>query len=193
MRRKVSLEHLPSGKLMFQAEAAQQAKLAALKSWSHLDPFTPLSMRAVTDNLLYNLVREDYKERYMTNPAFMADTSASSSSRSRSDTPEPRSKKRKTDGAHSVPDSEDEGEGEDENEADSDASDEVVVPGRRKRPARAPKPKPKTASSSKFSFSSSDAERRHNLRTMAENGQGGRITYVFERVSKPGYEVGGEV
>lgn len=51
---------LQTAKMRRHAERAQQAKLASLKEWSHIDACKPSSIENLKDNLLYNLVRDDY-------------------------------------------------------------------------------------------------------------------------------------
>ena len=171
----------------------------------------------MSDNLLYNLTREDYKTWDLKNDvaALKAETSttASTSTSSRSDTPEgPAAKKRK--GLMEVMDAA-MAEALNDSAANSqpeDSDDEVIVPSRRKRTSQRINESPpedseeeavvpsrrkrastrlKEAEKNKLSsqmFIPAAVERKHNVRTLAEQGQGGRIMYVFEKVSKSGFE-----
>jgi DNA repair and recombination protein RAD54B len=172
-----------------QVEAAQHAKLAALKQWRHMDPFNADSIRKVADHLLYNLARDDYKTYEMN-----GDKKATSTSTSTWDTTdvEPAAKKRKVGimdvintareeaSQASVPDSEAEDGG--------DSDEEDFVPSHRKRKSVRLKAVAKTGAKTKIFIATEKEDKKYNLRTMADGGQGGRITYVFERVSKSGYE-----
>lgn len=55
--------------MLRQTERAQQAKLAALKEWSHIDACKADSIETLNDNLLYNLVRDDYEAFKSSNSA----------------------------------------------------------------------------------------------------------------------------
>lgn len=51
----------PTPKQLRQVERAQQAKLAALKEWTHIDSCKPATFKDMRDNLLHNLVCDDYE------------------------------------------------------------------------------------------------------------------------------------
>lgn len=170
--------------MLRKTERAQQAKLAALKEWRHLDAFNGQSFRDVHDNLLYNMMREAYKEEEDTSLGVNTGTSTGPSGASTPTDGMPPAKKRK-----GVFDFIDMAVEEAETEATStivvDSTDEeeedddepLELPRRRKR---------SSGGSSKTTGTpvSADSRKKHNLRKIAEGGQAGRVMFVFEKQSK---------
>lgn len=145
-----------------QAERAQQAKLAALKAWDHLDIFNAEAVKSVDDNVLYNLVRDDLKAHPNTAPRGGSPLSEATGG----------AKKRR--GPHGSDESfarDSDNDHVSASEEDGD-SEPVMLPRRRKR------------GSAKSKDIGMGRERQHNLRDLADNRQGGRITFLFQKKSQ---------
>ncbi|KIR82076.1 DNA repair and recombination protein RAD54B [Cryptococcus gattii EJB2] len=144
----------PTPKMRRKAIKEQKNKLAALKHWAHFDPFELASFRGIQDSLLYNVLFDSWE----------------------------------TDG---VPLSENvraygsldfEGPYE-QDEDDPDSDNEALVPKKRKLgmvQTTAALKKTRTTDEEDTRFN----QRRRNLKSIAESGGTGRVTFVFEKISK---------
>nr|KIR87253.1 DNA repair and recombination protein RAD54B [Cryptococcus tetragattii IND107] len=144
----------PTPKMHRKAIKEQKNKLAALKRWAHFDPFQLASFRGIQDSLLYNVLFDSWE----------------------------------TDG---VPLSENiraygtpgfEGPYE-RDEDDPDSDNEALVPKKRKFgmvQTTAALKKTRTTDEEDTRFN----QRRRNLKSIAESGGTGRVTFVFEKISK---------
>nr|KIR48900.1 DNA repair and recombination protein RAD54B [Cryptococcus bacillisporus CA1280] len=144
----------PTPKMRRKAIKEQKNKLAALKHWAHFDPFELASFRGIQDSLLYNVLFDSWE----------------------------------TDG---VPLSENiraygsldfEGRYE-RDEDDPDSDKEALVPKKRKFgmvQTTAALKKTRTTDEEDTKFN----QRRRNLKSIAESGGTGRVTFVFEKISK---------
>ncbi|KJE04087.1 DNA repair and recombination protein RAD54B [Cryptococcus gattii NT-10] len=144
----------PTPKMRRKAIKEQKNKLAALKHWAHFDPFELASFRGIQDSLLYNVLFDSWE----------------------------------TDG---VPLSENvraygsldfEGPYE-QDEDDPDSDNEALVPKKRKLgmvQTTAALKKTRTTDEKDTRFN----QRRRNLKSIAESGGTGRVTFVFEKISK---------
>lgn len=151
-----------------QANKAQQDKLAALKVWAHIDAFDGKAIRGVKDNLLYNMLRQAFKDdeakaaRMKGEPPIKklrGDSDSFSSSRSAS----PSIKL----------------ESESDTADNSDDSDEEPV-----RLPRRRKTRPRSGRDTSMFEGGHDGVKKHNLNKIAEDGGVGRVLFVFEKESK---------
>lgn len=144
----------PTPKMRRKAIQEQKNKLAALKHWAHFDPFEPASFRGIQDSLLYNVLFDSWE----------TDSTLLSQNIETYGSP-----------AFESPHESD--------EDDPDSDEEVSVPKKRKsgipRSAAVLK-KTRAAGEENTGFN----QRRYNLRSIAESGGTGRVTFVFEKISK---------
>ncbi|WVQ85306.1 hypothetical protein IAT38_007471 [Cryptococcus sp. DSM 104549] len=145
----------PTPRMRRKAVEDQRDKLAALKRWTHFDPYQSKSFRGVQDSLLYNILFDSWDKDKLPN-------TAGEDSEDEQD----------------VDDAESEAE-EDELESDGDGG---AVP-RKRKAGTASKGLKKKAKGREFKDPAL-AKKRHNLRTISEKGETGRVTFVFEKVSK---------
>lgn len=144
----------PTPKMRRKAIQEQKNKLAALKHWAHFDPFEPASFRGIQDSLLYNVLFDSWE----TDSA-------------------PLSQNIKTYGSLAFESP------HERHEDDLDSDEEVLVPKKRKSGivrSGVMLKKARAADEENTGFS----QRRHNLRSIAESGGTGRVTFVFEKISK---------
>lgn len=153
-----------------QANKAQQDKLAALKTWAHIDTFDGKAIRGVKDNLLYNMLRQAYKDdeakavRMANNgeppiKKLRGDSDSFSSSRSTS------------------PSIKLESESDAGNASDDSDEEPVRIPRRRKT-------HPSLSRAISSDEGGLDRVKKHNLQKIAADGGVGRVLFVFEKESK---------
>ena len=195
-----------------QAAEENTQKLASLKQWHHVDGFDKQSFEGLKDDVLYDMLWTDWKSLSLMEdvestpspasvPANMFRSSTEASRHSKKlrvteteedmDTSpaqlfvwdsdvEPNISK----GTIKVPSTS--GSGSDARPSEKDDSDSdpervvLSVPSKRKAKRTAPT----TKSSSRLAWVSPNLAKRHNLKEIAENGQGGRVMFVLEKVTE---------
>ncbi|WWD18049.1 hypothetical protein CI109_102496 [Kwoniella shandongensis] len=186
----------PTPKMRRKAAAEAKDKLAALKKWTHFDPFNHRSFDGVQDNLLYNILWDAWDgDQTSSSPTTSGDVeddddeTVSSTKRKKRKVDPGSDDEQLSDGVvesddDKVMDSHDEDEDEDEDGVGSDGTSTPapVLPSKRK----AMKDKAATGKIKKKSLSSNTdpATMRHDLKALAERGGTGRVTFVFEKLSR---------
>ena len=210
MLKKVDLTPLPIEIRLTRLQAAEEnkQKLAALKKWHHVDGFDKESFEGLRDDILYDMLWEDWDRVAVTDSAVKGEIGNNTTSSTKID--ERRSKRARpveedsdnlSEGlfpwdeddvlavsskpasdseAYSVPKAK-----RDESGFSSD-DEPIIVPRKRKSTRTSTSTsadKSAKAKSRSTSIFTADAGRKHNLNDLGETGQGGRVMFVFEKVS----------
>ena len=185
-----------TAKMVRKAAAEQREKLAALKRWTHYDTFNKTSFANVADTILYNLLWDDY-EKFPSQSALKTgkeddvalESEASDAEMLTAARPSKRSKTDKKARAIKADDpldgvfSSDVEEGSQASFVMGSDEEDVQVSSAQKRKREPEIEKSGTSTRGRVDLSPDEPSKRHNLLTLAEKGQAGRITYVFERIS----------
>ncbi|KAK8865771.1 hypothetical protein IAR55_000918 [Kwoniella newhampshirensis] len=168
----------PTPKMRRKAAAEAKDKLAALKKWTHFDPFNRQSFSGVQDNLLYNILWDAWDGDQT--PSTPSGSSVAEEQDMRA------SKKRKVHGNNGSDDVSDDDAASDDRVLDSHDEDDddeshgtSILPRKRKSGDKAA-----TGKVIKTTGLSDVATMRHDLKANAEKGGTGRVTFVFEKLSR---------
>lgn len=192
----------------------KQAKLAALKKWTHMSGFDNTSYDAMADNVLHDLISEDrdrtlatanadasklsdshrdfdeadaFNEFELTDDAGVLDVALDQYDTK--DLAPPKRKRPIRDPDSPVPEQEDEINGIEELDGDllESGSDQVEEGGRGRKRGSETAARGRNADRRKKRrglFNIEDIGKKYNLRDIANNGGGGRVMFMFEKISR---------